>query len=126
MQMGRMFKYLLIITILTTSFVYSASDKVLHFTISGIMGGGVESFLYRKTELGTTARIALGTGIAFLPGLGKEVLDSSKKNNKFSKSDLAYDFAGSLFGALASAYLNEKISMKVVEKEASISWSNPF
>ena len=87
---------------------------------------GWSHFFTKKTELGTAKRIALGTGIAFLPGLAKELVDGATKNNKFCTSDLGYDFAGALFGTLASAYFHKRISMKVVEKEASISWSNPF
>ncbi len=120
-----MYKSLILLTLLFPCFL-SANDKVLHFTISGIIGGGVESFLFHQTELPTKSRVALSTTVAIIPGLAKELMDRKQKGNKFSNSDLAYDAAGALFGALSSALLNKRISMSVEKEVTSIAWSKTF
>jgi len=48
-----------------------------------------------------------------LPGLFKEIVDSTKKDNLFSGGDLAADILGSFCGAFLSNLVNNKIQVNV-------------
>jgi len=48
-----------------------------------------------------------------IPGLFKELIDSTKKGNRFSGGDLTADILGSFCGALLSNTINKKILVNV-------------
>ncbi len=48
-----------------------------------------------------------------LPGLTKELIDSTKKGNYFSGSDLAVDVAGAFVGAMVGNLVNNIIQVKI-------------
>lgn len=75
-------------------------DKLFHFNYSVILGSAGYSI---------SDSILVGTAIGTLPGLGKELYDASKDDNKFSKEDFAYDIAGAFVGAVISKYLTEYV-----------------
>jgi len=92
-----------------------ASDKniVLHFGLSTILGGAAESYLHYETHLGSPERILYGTLIGSIPGLAKEVMDSSQEGNHFSGSEMAVDVAGAFVGAVIANFVNSKIQINV-------------
>jgi VanZ family protein len=108
-------KTLIVIIFLFIPFSSFASDKdiALHFGLSSIFGGAAESCLHYKTHVGSTERILYGTLIGSLPGLAKEVIDSSNEDNHFSGSDMVADVAGAFVGAVIANFVNNKIQINV-------------
>jgi uncharacterized protein YfiM (DUF2279 family) len=104
---------------------YGGDDKLKHFGVSSIFGATSESILHYKTKLKTSERIILGTTLGSLPGLAKELIDSTKAGNQFSGSDLAVDIAGAFFGAAVANFFNNLIQIKIekIEENKSISIS---
>jgi uncharacterized protein YfiM (DUF2279 family) len=75
-------------------------DKGLHFVGSMIstvaVGKTSQTFFDQSKE----QSLKIGVGFTFALGLGKEVWDSTKKNNKFSYKDLTADILGILMGSV--------------------------
>ncbi len=89
------------------------NDKIKHFGISVLFGAGGESFLHYATDLKGGGRVIFGTVLGTLPGFFKEMVDSTKKGNRFSGGDLIADILGSFCGAFLSNTINNKIKVKV-------------
>jgi len=104
---------LLIFLSISNNTVFSADDTLLHFGVSSAFGAAGESFLHYKTNLKTSGRIILGTTLGSIPGLVKELIDSTEKGNHFSGTDLAADIAGAFIGALVANIVNNKIQIKI-------------
>jgi len=104
---------LLIIFSLSNNTLFSADYTLFHFGVSSVFGAAGESFLHYKTNLKTSGRIILGTVLGSLPGLIKELIDSTKEGNHFSETDLAADIAGAFIGALVANIVNNKIQIKI-------------
>lgn len=81
-------------------------DGKKHFAYSAIFGFGSETSLHYMTELKTPSRVFLATVIGSMPGLAKEVMDSTENDNFFSKDDLKADIAGAFTGAVTGAIFN--------------------
>ena len=96
---------------------YGGDDRIKHFGISSIFGAASESILHHKTKLKTSERIILGTTLGSLPGLAKELMDSTKAGNQFSGSDLALDIAGAFLGAVVGNLVNNIIQIKIKKTE---------
>ncbi|MFC1461160.1 hypothetical protein ACFLQR_01405 [Verrucomicrobiota bacterium] len=80
--------------------------------------------MHYKTEIGTPVRICLGTAIGSVPGLAKEIIDSTQEDNYFSGTDMAADVLGALAGTVVSSLLNDVIQVRIGSgKEARISVS---
>lgn len=95
----------------------AADDRLLHFGISSVFGAASESYLHYKTKLKTSERIILGTALGSVPGLAKEIIDSTKKDNRFSGGDMAADMAGAFVGALIGNFINNMIQVKIEKKK---------
>lgn len=110
--------------------LFAGDDKFKHFGVSFIFGAASESIFHYKTTLKTSERIILSTLLGSLPGLTKELIDSTKKGNHFSGTDLAVDVGGAFLGAIAGNIFNKIIQIKIGttkdEKSASISLSYKF
>jgi len=91
----------------------AGDDRLKHFGVSSIFGAASESILHYKTNLNTSERIILGTALGSLPGLAKELVDSTKEGNQFSGSDLAADIAGAFLGAVIANFFNNLIQIKI-------------
>jgi len=89
----------------------------LHFGISSVFGAASESYLHYKTKLKPPERIILGTALGSVPGLAKEIIDSTKKGDYFSGGDMAADIAGSFAGAVIGNFVNNIIQVKVEKKK---------
>ncbi len=113
------------ICILLFSIVFSAAnknasaadDKLLHFGVSSVFGAASESYLHYKSNLKTPGRLIWGTTLGTIPGLAKEIIDSTKKDNYFSGSDMAANIAGAFVGALVANIFNNAIHVKIEKKE---------
>ena len=91
----------------------SKEDKIKHFGISILFGAAGESCLHYATDLEGNKRVLFGTALGTLPGLFKELIDSTEEGNRFSGGDLAADILGSFCGALLSNAINNKIKVNV-------------
>jgi len=121
---------LLIFLSISNNTVFSADNTLLHFGVSSVFGAAAESFLHYKTNLKTPGRIIMGTALGSIPGLVKELIDSTKKGNHFSGTDLAADIAGAFIGALVANIVNNKIQIKIkktkYDKTVTLSLSFQF
>ena len=109
---------LLIFIVIPTSTknAFAGDDKLLHFGFSSLFGAASESYLHYKTDLKAAERIILGTTLGTIPGLAKELIDSTKKGNHFSGGDLAADIAGVFVGAFIGNLVNNIIQVKIEKK----------
>ncbi len=92
--------------------VLAGEDNLKHVGVSFIFGAASETYLHHKTNLDAYERIILGTTLGTLPGLAKELIDSTKKGNHFSGTDLAADMVGALLGAVVGNFFNNIIKIK--------------
>ena len=93
--------------------ISAKNDKLKHFGVSILFGAAGESCLHNATDLKEDKRVLFGTALGTLPGLIKEVVDSTKEGNRFKGSDLAADILGSFCGALLSNMVNNKIRINL-------------
>ena len=89
------------------------SDKLLHFGVSSMVGGIAETYMHYNTEVATSPRLIYSTIIGSVPGLIKEVYDSSRDDNQFSGGDMAANVAGALTGAIISHYVNNTLQVRI-------------
>jgi uncharacterized protein YfiM (DUF2279 family) len=105
---------ILLLLIPVNSFAYSDFEEfAVHFGLSAIFGASGESILHYKTELGTAKRIIYGTIIGSVPGLAKEIVDSTEEDNHFSGKQMAQNVAGAFFGSVIANFINNKIQIKI-------------
>ena len=119
-QKNRIFIWILLLFIFISTSnknAFAGDDKLLHFGLSSVFGAASESYLHYKTNLKTSERIILGTALGSVPGLAKEIIDSTKKGNRFSGCDMAADIAGAFFGAVIGNLVNNIIQVKIEKKE---------
>lgn len=105
--------FVLILLFIPLSSSASADNIALHMGLSSIFGAASESFLHYNTNIGITKRIMYGTIIGSLPGLAKEVIDSTHEDNYFSGSEMAADIAGAFIGAVIANLVNNKIQVNI-------------
>ena len=106
-----------IVILATNKNASAADDKLLHFGYSSVFGAASESYLHYKTNLKTPGRLIWGTTLGTIPGLAKEIMDSTKKDNYFSGSDMAANIAGAFVGALVANIFNNAIQVKIEKQE---------
>lgn len=95
----------LIISAILTSASLTAQiplDKKLHFGAGYIVSATTYKAVYKVTKSKNKA-IIWSTVSTLLVGLGKEILDAKKANNRFDINDALYTSAG---GALATITIN--------------------
>ncbi len=89
------------------------NDKLKHFGVSLLFGAAGESGLHYLTKMGGSKRVIFGTVLGTIPGLFKELIDSTEEGNRFSGGDLTADILGSFSGAMLSNIVNNKIQVKL-------------
>jgi len=72
------------------------TDKARHLIGSFILSGLSQMSLQRYARRDIRSSKAIGFGLSISVGLGKEIWDSSRKDNIFSYKDLTADILGSL------------------------------
>ena len=99
---------ILVFIVITTSNqnVFAGEDNLKHFGVSFVFGAASETYLHHKTKLDAYERIILGTTLGTLPGLIKELIDSTQKGNHFSGAEFAADTAGAFLGAVIGNFFN--------------------
>lgn len=118
-HLDKMKKIIIIAVIFFICFAFSPkhlsaeNDKIKHFGISILFGAAGESYLHYSTELKGNTRVLFGTALGTLPGLFKEIVDSTKNSNRFSGGDLIADILGSFCGAFLSNTINNKIQVNI-------------
>ena len=95
----------------------AADDKLLHFGVSSLFGAASESYLHYETNLKTPGRLIWGTTLGTIPGLAKEIIDSTKRDNSFSTGDMAANIAGAFVGAVVANLFNNAIQVKIEKRE---------
>jgi uncharacterized protein YfiM (DUF2279 family) len=113
----------LILISISNEKAFAGDDRLKHFGISSLFGAASESVLHYKTNLNPSERIILGTTLGSLPGLAKELIDSTKSGNQFSGNDLAADIAGAFLGAVVANFFNNLIQIKIEKAEENKSFS---
>ena len=93
--------------------VHAVDDTMLHFGVSAACGAGIETYLHYETELETTNRFFLSSILCTVPGLAKELIDSTQEDNEFSVGDLSADIAGAIVGTLVSSKINDVIKLRI-------------
>ncbi len=121
-EMNRIYPVLFFVAVITILArpASAADDWTLHFAVSAAFGGAAETYLHHETEIQTAPRIFLSTVCGSLPGLAKEIADSTEEDNYFSGSDMTANVLGALTGSLLSTLLNDTISVRLnssVEKK---------
>jgi uncharacterized protein YfiM (DUF2279 family) len=111
---------MLAIALMIPAVSFADDNQGLHFGLSVIFGAAGESFMHYKTQSETAERIVYGTLLGNLPGLAKELIDSSQDDNHFSGSDMAANVAGALVGSVIANLVNNKIqvSINIEQKKA--------
>jgi len=79
-----------------------AEDKALHLSVSALIGAASYSALWWLDRPHSSAlRLGLAASISLLPGLAKEIYDSTRANNHFCGKDMFWNAIGALVGSLA-------------------------
>jgi len=100
--------------------VYATNDKTLHFAVSSVTGYLAETIIHKQTS-SDFKRVAYGTMLGTVPGLIKEVADSTEENNEFSKDDMLANIAGSFVGSLLANKVNHRLMVNIQkDKDAYI------
>jgi hypothetical protein len=93
------------------------SNSALHFGFSMVFGIMSETFLHYNVDMSAPPRIFYATVISSIPGLAKEVMDSSEDKGNFSSYDMAFNVTGALTGSLISNYMNDKFLVSMSSKQ---------
>lgn len=119
---------MVIILLLVPASSFADENFMLHIGLSSIFGATSETFLHYKTDLGITERIICGTIIGSVPGLAKEVIDSTEEDNHFSGTAMLANVMGAFLGSVIANHTNEKIQIHIQSqgKKAMISLSYKF
>ena len=73
-------------------------DKGLHLNESIILTTGVGTSLRRHSDFSDNKIVYSAAGFTLMTGIFKEIIDGTRKNNRFSWKDLSYDVAGVIIG----------------------------
>ena len=106
-----------ILVSIPTEAASAANDKLKHMGVSALLGASIETYLHYKTNSEPTGRVILAATLGSFPGLAKEVIDSTKRNNHFSGSDMAADLTGAFLGALLANFINNAIYIHISKSD---------
>ncbi len=101
------------VCIVIPSISFADGDAALHFGLSTIFGAAGESIVHYNTKTTTAERIIYGTLLGSLPGLAKEIIDSTESDNHFSGTDMAANVAGAFAGSVLANLINNKLQVSV-------------
>jgi hypothetical protein len=101
----------LLIMIPLTSFADDNFDQ--HFTLSVLFGAIGETTVHNRETFNVTKKILVGTVIGSVPGLIKEIGDSTNNNNYFSETQILYDVMGSAVGSIIAYKYHSRTKVNV-------------
>ena len=94
------------------------TDKKKHLGVSFAIGAATGIYMDKNYQDNTYSQnLLIGTSLAMIPGLLKEIYDDRQENNSFDTADLAYDLAGSLLGNIVGNYISESLFIDVKHKQ---------
>jgi len=79
-------------------------DKLGHFFISGFLSGSSYSIYHKSFNNDKESSILFSSSFTLSLGVGKEINDMKKPQNKFSYKDLIFDLMGSSFGLIIASH----------------------
>ena len=88
-----------------------------HFIVSILFGAIGETIVHNRETFGVPMKIFAGTVLGSVPGLIKEISDSSETNNSFSEDQILYDVAGSAVGSVIAYKFNSRTKVNVSKEE---------
>jgi len=99
-----------------------------HFTVSMVLGAVGETAVHNRETFNAPTKILLGTVIGSVPGLIKEISDSTDSNNHFSEEQMLYDVMGSAVGSFIAYKVNSrtKVNVSGADGGATISLSYSY
>jgi len=108
------------------------NDTAKHLGVSFALGIAGEQVAARIAP--DMNSVALGTGMALVPGLLKEIYDANHKSKHpdgFSGKDLAADLVGAFAGAMLSGMVSKRVTLFVGkdgagERKVAITYSMPL
>jgi putative lipoprotein len=131
--MNKMLNIFVIGTIIVTLCLPAASfagdddiDNVLHFGLSMAFGAISETWLHKNHDMSGKSRIVSATLLGSVPGLIKEISDSTGDRGYFSGSDMGLDVAGALTGSVFANYLNENVSISLKKRPHGITFAMSY
>ena len=103
---------LLLIMVPHSSF---ADDKNFgqHFTVSILMGAIGETTIHNRENFNAPMKVLAGTVIGTVPGVIKEIFDSTDSDNYFSGEQVLYDAMGSAVGSFIAYKFNSRTKVNV-------------
>ena len=108
---GKLISILIIICVMLlgmcSSHAQIKTDKKLHFVAGTIAGSAGYTYAWQKTKNKKTAFL-VGIGTSILAGTIKEIADSTEKNNRFDKNDLASTVLGGVTISVTIDLFNKK------------------
>ncbi len=78
-------------------------DKFGHFFISGFLSGTSYSIYHKSFNNDKESSILFSSSFTLSLGVGKEINDMKKPQNKFSYKDLIFDLMGISFGLIIAS-----------------------
>lgn len=114
--------------LITTQCLALDSDKKFHLTVSGLFGAGVDTLMFHNDDIssGPVERIVYSGMIGLLPGLGKELYDSTRDNNEFSGEDMVANAIGAFVGAALTEVMWGTISFRHDGRQTSLFFTSRF
>ena len=101
----------LVIMIPLTSFADDNFDQ--HFTLSMLMGAIGETVVHNRETFNVPMKILAGAAIGTVPGIIKEIGDSTNDDNYFSETQVLYDAMGSVVGSIIAYKYNSRTKVNV-------------
>ena len=116
--MKALFFIVLLSSLLFSDSMDFTTDKKKHLGASFLIGTATGMYMeYNYKQNSYSENLLIGTSLAMVPGILKEISDERKANNHFSGSDLAYDFVGSLLGNIVGNYISENLFVDAKNKQ---------
>lgn len=108
---------LLSITLYGNDFTFK-EDKKKHFGFSFAFGVGTSIYLEKNyfQEESPQIRLLIGSSLAVVPGLAKEILDEQQSDNKFDIADMSYNLVGAIAGNIVGSYISKGLYLNPKDK----------
>jgi len=99
--------------LLTPHFTFADDNFDQHFTLSMLMGVFGETVVHKRETFNMPMKILVGAAIGTVPGIIKEIGDSTDGDNYFSETQVLYDAMGSVVGSIIAYKYNSRTKVNV-------------